>query len=69
MRDFGSESDEFEEEEPDIEERREKIANEAQEIRQDEKSFEEELPDQEPGTVSGPEFREESEDPVEELLR
>jgi hypothetical protein len=59
-----------EEEEMDLEEKREQIEREAQEIREDEDSFEDELPEQEPGTVSGPGFRDEKpEDPVEELLR
>lgn len=59
-----------EEEELDIEEQRERIEREAEEIRDSETDFEDELPDQEPGTVSGPGFREErSDDPVEDLLR
>ncbi|MFB6203401.1 MAG: hypothetical protein ABEK01_02815 [Candidatus Nanohaloarchaea archaeon] len=60
-----------EEEELDPEEQREKIQKEAEEIRQGEDDFEDDLPEKEPGTKGGPSLRDEkdSDDPVEDMLR
>jgi hypothetical protein len=65
------EPDEFDDEEDELDEdaMRERIQREAEEIRNDEEGFEDELPEQEPGTIAGPEEEEDTEDPVDELLR
>ena len=59
-----------EDEELSEDEMRARIEREAEEIQADEDSFEDELPEQEPGVVSGPEDEEtQDDDPVEDLLR
>ncbi len=65
------EPDDFDDEEEELDEdaMRERIQREAEEIRNDEDSFEDELPDQEPGTIGGPVEEEKEDDPVEDLLR
>lgn len=67
--DFEPDDLDDEDEELSEDEMRERIEREAEEIQADEKGFEDELPEQEPGMVSGPVDEEEKEDPVEDLLR
>ncbi len=65
------EPDDFDDEDEELDEdaMRERIEREAEEIRNDEDSFEDELPDQEPGTIGGPKEERDTEDPVDDLLR
>lgn len=66
--DFEPDDFDDEDEELDEDEMRERIEKEAEEIRNDEDSFEDELPDQEPGTIGGPKDEKKRDDPVDELL-
>jgi hypothetical protein len=65
------EPDEFDREDEELDENdmRERIQREAEEIRDDEEGFEDELPEQEPGTVGGPKHSRGTDDPVDEMLR